>query len=60
MIKCWVDEKNVEELWDTGSMISIMSKEWLTKEFQTRKAESVDKYFGTTTSGIKLRATKNT
>ena len=33
MVKFWVDEKNVEGRWDTESMISILSKKWLTKEF---------------------------
>ena len=60
MTKFWVDEKNVEGVWDAGSIISIMSKRWLTKEFQTREVESVENCFGTKTSDIRLRAVKNT
>ena len=54
-----VDRKNFEGLSGTGSMISLISEEWLDKQFHTMKIQSFEKFLGRKTSDIKLRATNN-
>ena len=58
MIKFTVNNKGFEGLWDTGSMISLDSYEWVKNEFLNIKIETLDSFLGTKASDLKIRAAK--
>ena len=44
LLKCMLDEKKFEVLWDTGSMISMVDREWVRKNFPNKKIYSVSEF----------------
>ena len=41
-----LNDKNFERLWDTGSMISLVTLDWLKTEFNGIQIYSIEKPFG--------------
>ena len=46
MLTCSLDGEKYEVLWDTGSMISLVDRRWLKKNFPDKKIISVDEFLG--------------
>ena len=44
MLRCRLDGKVVEMLWDTGSMISLVGRKWAKKNFPNKKIYSVSEF----------------
>ena len=44
ILKCLLDNKFFEVLWDTGSMISLVDKDWVEEHFPEKKIYSVDEF----------------
>ena len=44
MVNCHLDGKIFDMLWDTGSMICLVSRRWLKKHFPGKKIESVSDF----------------
>ena len=59
MINFCVGGETVEGFWDTESIISLISKEWLNKQFHNMKIEPLGIFLDTKTSDIKFRAADN-
>ena len=57
MLQCFYNGRSVDVLWDTGSMVSIVDKRWLDKNFPDQKIFSVEEFIGT---GLHLRAANST
>ena len=57
VIKCWLNQRQCEGLWDTGSMISLMNKRVVEEKFPNVKIHSVEEFLGT---GLKLSAANQT
>ena len=36
-LECYLDHKKVQMLWDTGSMVSLVDREWLNKHFPSQQ-----------------------
>ena len=46
MINFTLNDKNFEELWDTGSMISLVNLDWLKSEFNDIQIDWIEKFVG--------------
>ena len=46
MVKCNLDGKDFEVLWDTGSMVSLVSRSWVQDNFPEKKMYTVEKFMG--------------
>ena len=46
MLRCSLDTKEVNVLWDTGSMISLVDAEWVKSYFPNKKLHSVSEFLG--------------
>ena len=57
VIKFWLNQRQCEGLWDTGSMISLMNKKVVEEKFPNLKIHSVEEFLGT---GLKLAAANQT
>ena len=57
MVKVWLNEVELECLWDTGSMISLINKKVISEKFSEVKWHTVDEFMGT---GLKLSAANQT
>ena len=44
MLRCCLDGKVVEMLWDTGSMISLMGRKWVQKNFPQKKIYPISEF----------------
>ena len=47
MVDCFYGGKSVHVLWDTGSMVSMVDRHWLQKNFPDEKIYSVEEFLGT-------------
>ena len=54
-----LNKKSYQGLWDTGSMISLINKEWLNQEFPETKIQSFDSFIGTQEGRFSLKALNN-
>ena len=45
MLNCYFDGVRFEALWDTGSMISVVTKTWVKSYFPEKKVYSVNEFF---------------
>ena len=54
MLKCRIDGKVVELLWDTGSMVSIVGRKWVKRNFPGKKIFSVAEFLDN--EELRLRA----
>ena len=57
VVKIWLNDNEVEGLWDTGSMISLINKDLLQEKFPDLKIHSVDEFMG---AELKLSAANQT
>ena len=46
MLNCYLGGKRFELLWDTGSMISMVGRSWVNKNFPDLKIHSVSDFLG--------------
>ena len=46
MLKCFLDGEGFEALWDTGSMISLVSRKWLKENFPDKNVIDVSEFVG--------------
>ena len=46
MLKCFLDGKGCQALWDTGSMISMIDREWLKENFPEKPVIDVSEFMG--------------
>ena len=60
LIKFIVNDKEFERLWDTSSMISLISRDWLRKQFKDTKINSSEFFLGTKATDLKIKAADNT
>ena len=44
MLRCRLDGKIVEVLWDTGSMVSLVGRKWVKENFPQKKIYSVREF----------------
>ena len=44
ILKCLLDNTFIEVLWDTGSMISLVDKDWVEEHFPEKKIDSVTSF----------------
>ena len=45
MLRCMLDSKEFELLWDTGSMVSLVGRNWVEEHFPDEKIYSVSEFF---------------
>ena len=58
MLKCCLDGRKVEVLWDTGSMISLMDLKWVQKYFPEKKILPVKEFLKS--DDLQVRAANST
>ena len=58
LIQFSLDGSQFTGLWDTGSMVSLFNRDWLTLHFPSHTVNSVSDFIGD--SGVTLRAANNT
>ena len=46
MLKCYYGGRAVKVLWDTGSMVSMVDRQWLDEHFPGEKVYSVEEFLG--------------
>ena len=46
MLKCYLDGVSVDVLWDTGSMVSMVSRDWLAEKFPEKQMVDVSEFLG--------------
>ena len=44
MVNCYLDGKNFEMLWDTGSMVSLVDRKWVEKNFPDKEIYAVNDF----------------
>ena len=59
LVNCYLKEKNLKCLWDTGSMVSLVNKNWLTQNFPSAQILSVENFLELNEK-LDLRAANNT
>ena len=57
MLNCYFNGKQVEVLWDTGSMISIVDREWIERKFPGILVHPVNEFLE---EGLQVRAANST
>ena len=57
MLQCFYGGKLVDVLWDTGSMVSMVDRKWLSQNFPNEKIYSVEEFLGTS---LHLQAANST
>lgn len=60
LIKFIVNDKEFEGLWDTSTMINLISEEWLRKQFKDMKINLLQPFLGTKVTDLKIKAANNT
>ena len=53
LLKCKLDGKDAEVLWDTGSMVSLVDTEWIKKHFPGKKLHSIEEFLQNQTLQIR-------
>ena len=59
MLNCYLDSKTFSALWDTGSMVSVVDKKWVSQNFPEKELLSVDKVLGGD-ENIQIKAANHT
>ena len=60
MINFILIDKNFEGLWNTGSMISLLSLDWLKTEFNDIQINSIEEFAGDKSPNSTLKTANNT
>ena len=58
MLNCFLNGKNFQVLWDTGSMVSVVDKAWVVQHFPEGKLLSIEEVLGE--NKLQIRAANNT
>ena len=59
IINFTLNDRNLEGLWDTSRMISLVNLDWLKTEFSDIQIDSIEKFVGEKSPNLTLRTANN-
>ena len=60
ILRCLLDGKSVDVLWDTGSMITLVSRKWAKENFPKKKIHSISEFLEEDEEELRVTAANKT